>query len=439
MRSRGPILADVHVTYEFPQSHSWKLRFRMLAGEPVVLVDEQFALPEGSSYTLLLGKGWKPDRMFHRGLVSDCMTTPLASPPGRPVFLLEPWSPWWGDMPRGNWTSLVDHGSDDLLMIGCREPALWIEPGRTRWDVNVTIKTVSLDPEGDRHIFPPQESGKTSQSPAATFQLRGFARKWMLAALSQAESLEEVAPPAQPPARRGRKKSVSPAPLPQQCLMRYNDVALDTIKDYAFRWDESAMRHPRLMLTAAETDRFRRSFPVREATLARLRQTKISLWQMDEAVAYLVATGDERLARQFVAAAQETLQQAVDHFVLQDSLRTQGTAPHHRTMEVMCSAPLADLVLGSPALKSAERERFRAQLAYLGYTLAGPGFISPERGFSANPNMTTTARGMLGLVACTIPRHPAARRWRNRRSTRSATSWRPGATPRAAGSKRRTT
>jgi hypothetical protein len=77
----------------------------------------------------------------------------------------------------------------------------------------------------------------------------------------------------------------------------------------------------------------------------------------------------------------------------------------------MWSAIMADLVLGSRALTAEERQRINAQLAYLAYTLASPNFISPERGFSANPNMTTSARGMLGLMACTIPSHPAARAW----------------------------
>jgi len=373
--SRGPVLAEALVTYEFPQFCTWRLKFRVIAGEPVILIDEVFALPDGSWYDLHLGKGWNPNRMFHRGMVHDSKTTPASSVRGDAWFLLEPWSPWWGDVPRGNWTSIVRSGGDDLLMIGCREPGIWVEPGRTEWDAGVVIAKAQA---------------------TARFQLHGFARKWMLAALSKSEATtdsDSVAPPA------------------QQHLMRHSDVCLDRIKDYVLRWEDRRTRHPRLFLTAAERERFRKGFQVDQETLARLRKTKINPWQMDEAVAYLVATGDEELARRFVEAVEESLQRAVDRFVLQGQLRTQGTAPHHRVCEVMWSAIMADLVLGSPALKTEERERIRAQLAYLGYTLASADFISPERGFSANPNMTTSARGMLGLVACTIPEHPAARAW----------------------------
>jgi hypothetical protein len=373
--SRGPIFAEALVTYEFPQYCSWRLRVRLVAGEPVVLVDEEFSLPDGAVYRLNLSQAWNPDQMFHRGMVHDCKTTTIGAVPGARLFQLEAWSPWWGDTPRGNWTSLFRSGGDDLLVIGCREPGMWVEPGRTQWDTTVVVSKPSL---------------------SAAFQLRGFARKWLLASLSRKESVTD-------------KDNV--APLPQQYLKRFNDVALDTIKDYVTQWDDRSVRHPRLLVTAAELERFRRNFRVNQDNLVRLRQAKINPWQMDEAVAYLLATSDPELGRRFGEAVQETLQQAVDRFVQQDQLRTHGTAPHHRTPEIMWSAIMADLALSSASLQAEERQRINAQLAYLGYTLAGPGFISPDRGFSANPNMTTSARGMLGLVACTIPTHPVARSW----------------------------
>ena len=230
----------------------------------------------------------------------------------------------------------------------------------------------------------------------ATVQLRGFARSWLLATLLKSEALAEKG---------------DSTPLPQQYLIRHGDVPLDMVKDYVLRWNDRDTPHPRLFVTATELARFKQTFQPNQETLARLRQTKINPWQMDEAVAYLLATGDAGLARQFAAAAREQLQQAVDEFVLEVHLRTQGTAPPHRTFPVMCSAILADLALGSPAVTDEEQARIKAQLAYLGYTLASPSFHSSARGYRANPNMTTTARGMLGLVACTIPGHPQARAW----------------------------
>ena len=371
---QGPIYADALVTYEFPAPGAWQLRFRLVADEPVILVSETFALPEGSSYALYLGKGWDPQTMFHRGMVNGCKTTSLGGGSG-PAFLLDAWAPWWGDVPRGNWTSLMRSDGDDLLMIGCREPGLWVEPGKTQWETTVPI-------------------GKTDA--AATFQLHGFARSWLLATLLKSKSVTD-------------KGDVTP--LPQQYLIRHGDMPLDMIKDYVLEWNNGNVRHPRLFVTAAELARLKQTFRPNEETLARLRQAKINPWQMDEAVAYLLATGDRGLARQFVAAALEYLQQSVDEFALEVQLRSHGVAPHHRTFSIMCAAILSDLALGSSAVTAEEKARIKAQLAYLGYTLASPAFHSPERGYCANPNMTTTARGMLGLVACTIPDHPQARSW----------------------------
>ena len=103
-------------------------------------------------------------------MVHDCKTTPVSATAGAKLFLLEPWAPWWGDTPRGNWTSLFRGDGDDLLAIGCREPGVWVEPGRTQWDASVTLSQPNV---------------------AAGFQLRGFARKWLLASLSRRESVTD--------------------------------------------------------------------------------------------------------------------------------------------------------------------------------------------------------------------------------------------------------
>jgi len=372
--TKGPVLTDVQVSYDFPQPCFWRLKFRLIAGDPVILVDEQFTLPKGASYALELGKGWGPDMIFYRGL-SDSKTAKLGAAGSGPFFLLKPWPFWWGKTPEGNWFAAYRTGGDDLLAVGCREPGVWVEPGKTVWDTAVPIAKPQV---------------------RANFQLRGFARKWMLAALSKAESLTD-------------KKAF--APLPQQYLIKHGDLPLDRVKDYVMEWDDRATRHPRLFVTKPEHDRFKKSFPVDKDRLAALRQSQINPNSMDGHVAYFLATGDKELGRNIATMAVGQLQRTVDEFVRQDTLRTHGTAPHHRTRPVYWSAIGCDLALAPSILSPQQRTRVKAQLAYLGYTMASPTFHSPERGYKANPNMTTTARGMLGIVACTIPKHPQARNW----------------------------
>lgn len=372
--ARGPVFADVLVTYEFPEFRFWRLKVRVLADEPVVLVDEEFDLPEGTAYQFRLADRWNPGEMFYRDNANQCRLVPIGSVAGDMACLLKPWPTWWSPSPEAHWTSFC--GGDDLLMIGCREPGVWVEPQRTEWSTAVPIRKTAL---------------------TAEFQLRGFRRQWLLATLRKADAIP--------------KEEKLVAPLPQQYLIRHGDVPLDRVKDYTLTWNDAATRHPGLFLQPAELERFRKGFSVDQAKLAALRTTKVFPYQMDDHVAYFLATGDKELGRTIAASVSELLQQAVDGFVLQNQLRNQGSCPHHRVGNVMWSAILADLALAPGILTAEERERGKAQLAFLGYTLFSPTFHSPERGFSANPNMTTSARGMLGLVACCIRQHPQAREW----------------------------
>jgi len=221
----------------------------------------------------------------------------------------------------------------------------------------------------------------------------------MLVALKRAEAIRE------------EELGQAVAPLPQQHLIRHGDCPLDTVKDYTLAWDDRGTRHPRLFTTAAELDRFRKRFKIDEKKLAQLRKTNIHGYTMDDLVGYFLATGDKELGRKLADFALAQLQKAVDGYVRQERLRNPGSCPHHRNSSVLWGAIAADLALSSNVLTAEERSRIKAQLAMLAYTISRPLVISPERGYRANPNMTTMARGMLGVVACTIPRHRDAAAW----------------------------
>jgi hypothetical protein len=374
--AKGPVFADVLVAYAFPGFCYWRLRFRVIAGEPVVLVDEEFTLPAGSTYELDLSDGWAPDQVFYRDNANNCRLAQIAELPSEEAFLLRPWPTWWGAIPESNWVALCHSRKDEMLMIGCRDPGTWVEPNRTDWDTTVAI---------------------TKPGFRASFQLRGFRRKWMMAVTSKAESVPQ--------------DKTRVAPLPQHCLIKHGDVPLNTIKDYVLAWNDSKTRRPGLFLLDKEKQRFQRRFQIDQERLRKLRETKVYSYLMDEHAAYFLATGDRELGRKLADAAFEHLQHAVEGLVAQNELRNQGSCPHHRVRAVMWSAILGDLALTPGVLTGQARERIKAQLAFLGYTLSSPSFHSPERGYRANPNMTTMARGMVGLLAAAVPSHPQARTW----------------------------
>jgi hypothetical protein len=369
----GPVFADVESEYTLADNGYWRLRFRVIAGEPVVLADEAFSGPSGAVYRFKLGAGWEPDHLFWRKEQAGA-TNAIKDGSGENIFLLEPWLEWWRSM-CGNWLAAYREGGPDLLAVGLREPACWVEPARTKWDTRVDVARAGLGLE---------------------FQLRGFQRKWMLMALPRDDALKPVK---------------DAAPLPQQFLIKHSDLPLDMIKDYVLEWPDAGLAHPRLYITPAELARFRQHFKVDTKVLSGMRGTTPKQNPLDDYVAYTLATGDRELQQTLGQFAIGELQGCVDLFTRQDRHPTPGSLPHQKYDKLAPTLNTLDTVLAPGVLPPADRVRVRAQLAYLGYVLAAPSFHSPERGYSANPNMTTAVRCMSGLIACLIPDHPEARTW----------------------------
>ena len=371
--ANGPVFAEVESEYRLAGDGFWRLRFRVIAGEPVVLVDEAFSGPAGSMYRFRLGAGWEPDHLFWRKEQAGA-TNALRDWSGENIFLLEPWLEWWRSM-CGNWLAAYWEGGPDLLAVGLREPACWVEPGKTKWDTRVDVAKTGIGLE---------------------FQLRGFQRNWMLMSLPKDDALKPIK---------------DAAPLPQQYLIKHSDVPLDQIKDYVLEWPDAGLDHPRLYVSPAELARFHQHLKVETNLLSRLRRTTPKQSPLDDYVAYTLATGDHDLREKLARFAVAELQGCVDLFTRQMQHPTPGSLPHQKYDKVVPTLNALDAVLAPGVLPPEDRARVRAQLAYLGYTLAAPAFHSPERGYSANPNMTTSVRCMSGLIACLIPDHPEARTW----------------------------
>ena len=319
-----------------------------------------------------MGAGFEPDHLFWRKK-QDSATGSLREA-GNTAFVLEPWLEWWQEL-HGNWLGLYRVDSPDLLAVGMREPACWVDPGKTRWGTKIEVAKQDLGMQ---------------------FQLQGFQRKWMFIALPRDNALKVV------------KDS---APLPQQYLIKYGDLPLNQIKDYALEWPDRLLPHPRLFTTPKEIGTFRMHFKVDTNRLAELRRTVPNPYSLDEYVPYLLVTGDQELRTKMVQFAIGQLQSAVDFYVRQTALPTQGAYPHEYYNEGTPALNASDAVLQPGVLSSSQRERVLAQLAFLGYTLASPSVHSPERGFKANPKMTTSIRCELGVLACLISDHPKAREW----------------------------
>ena len=87
-----------------------------------------------------------------------------------------------------------------------------------------------------------------------------------------------------------------------------------------------------------------------------------------------------------------------------------GAAPHHQNL-LAPGVPLVDLFYQSKYFSDQQRDRLRAKIAFLGYTLMRPEYWSQRRGFAANPNMTTSVAGYRMAIASFLGDHPRAEAW----------------------------
>ena len=231
----GPVFAEAESGYTFPGQGYWRLRFRVIAGEPVVLVDEEFNGPPEASYRFELGAGFEPDHAFWRAKGGSAVSA-LRNLAGdrhigsRTVGTMVAADAW-------ELAGLLREHSPDLLAVGAREAACWVEPGKTEWNTGITV---------------------AKGSPNLRFQLRGFERKWMCMVLPKDNALQ---------------LSKDSAPLPQQYLIKYSDLPLNRVKDYVLEWPDAGLAHPRLFVTPQELQTFRAGFKADAHHLAELRRS----------------------------------------------------------------------------------------------------------------------------------------------------------------------
>jgi hypothetical protein len=229
--------------------------------------------------------------------------------------------------------------------------------------------------------------------------LREGQRRWMLAALPREEALEGL----------GQRRP-DRAPLPQQYLIKHGDFPLGRVKDYVLEWEAEAQKHPRLFVDREWVAQFRRDFQADEAELQRYRRRPLRQHNIGPHLRYWFGTGDPELGRHLTDTAVDWVQGAVNMYLHQGHLITLGFAPHHQT-RVLTALNLTDAILAGPHLSPELRRRLLAQIAFLGYTVDRADYWDPERGYGANPNMTSTVAAYQAVSAGIIPAHPRAETW----------------------------
>jgi hypothetical protein len=386
--ARGPVFAEIICDIKFAEARSWQLRLRIQANEPVVLVDEKFSLNDSTSFQLLLSPQFSPDGLFYRlgkagpGSEGKLATWKIPTTSDATVFVLEPWLHWWERERQGTWFALYNEQRPDLLAIAARTPSLWVDP---------------------KHIEQRASSRTFLTSDRAglkwTLALEDGARQWMIAALDKTASLAPL-----------REENLYQAPLPQQYQIKYSDFPLNRIKDYITRWRGDENDHPRLIVRKNDIAALCRNFRLDPAKLVDYRKAPIVDSRMGEPITYYLCTHDLELGQHLTSTAVSWMQDAVNMLVRQNAKVTLGFAPHQQTA-IATAMNLADVIWSSGYLSAELRDRMKAQVAILAYTVNRDDYWSPPRGFAANPNMTSTVAAYRALLGAMIPAHPMAAAW----------------------------
>ncbi len=394
--AHGPVYAEAVCRVKFGQDRSWEIRFRVYASEPVVVIDEKFATGDDSAFRLDLGTDYRPDRLFYRAgndVVGRNATWEIDPQDKQPVFVLEPWLHWWERDRQGNWFGLYSSNGSNLLAVGALEPGLWIDPSQP--PEKRSAAQIFLTHE-DKDLW-------------ATFPLRGGQRKWMITTLDQEAGLELPPPPA-----GGRGPGISKfATLPQKYLIKHGDFPLDRVKDATQPWNQKPGDLARPLISEADLQALQRRLKPDPELLDKFRHSPVVTYDMDETIASYLATNDAELGRHLGGEAVRLIQIEVDNFYRQDNGPTLGVEPHRRANDLLPSVNLAALMLGRGNLLPEQARRLKSQLAFLADTVTRPDFYSPARGYSANPNMTSTVSAFQVRLAGAIPSHPKAAGWIN--------------------------
>lgn len=391
--ARGPVMAEAVCRIRLGDKGTWALRFRVYAGEPVVLVDETAAVDAKVEFRLMLSEQFNAESLFFRSGDAPYGKNLSWKIENGLVFDWEPWLRWHASVRRGSTFSVYNAQDPDLLSVAACEAGVWVDPKLPREKQALSPLKVLKDAAGV-HLDLPVKHGQ---------------RKWLVGSFTRDATLAIM---------QDEKRAVA-SPIPYRSLIKFGHFPLDMIKDYVLRWP-STLEHPRLLMTRKDVERFKATVvdrtPYQQKVQGFLdyipgnRGIDLNEYNMDDAIPAYLATQDPKMGELMARKAITMLQHMVTYLVDQDDGLPFGAAPHHQ--QAMATAVgLADLILDGPQTTPEQRDHIRALAAFLGYTTSRPEYWSTARGYAANPNMTTSVYGYQASLAAFIADHPCAKEW----------------------------
>lgn len=392
---QGPVFCEVECRMEFGPGASWVMNFHLDANEPVIEVKETMALGEKvCGWSLSLSDDFKPDQLFYRlGLpVGDKSYGANYTSEIKPgiAFVMEPWLRWWARPEQGAVFSVYRKDAPGLLSFGAGFAGVWVDP-----QIRPPLRTV-----------PYANLVQDDKGLHLDFDAKNGQRNWIIGSYDKKACLNVLDDPA----------LLYSTSIPHQYLIKHGQFPLNTVKDYVLDWPNDGEHYPHLLITRDQAAKYRATHaktPQEEAAEFQHIVTPIGMNTMHTPLSLFYATGHEPTGKLLVEQTRAMLQQAVDSLLLQPIL-PYGAAPHHQQSHNFGIAPLvADAILDSKEITPQQRKQMLAQIAFCSYAINRTDYWSEDRGFAANPNMTTTVLGYRVALGGSIASHPMARAWVN--------------------------
>ena len=413
----GPLFAQATIRYEFDDRKFYQVRVRVISGEDVVLVEEDFALstdelkkttfvtppdlapepgtPSGLSDWLVRGgmgwmdvataatnypcfrfnffKNWEAERVTKYDLGGGTVLTRPGLAAGtsdwRQGMVLTPYQG------RGNRVVAVGFDapgkSADYLGFFSRYLSRWQHP------VENQVPLPWLD------------EGVVGQFIA----FEGH-REWGLLVGDSGAVAEE----------KSKKHGGSVFAPIRAAQVKHGETPLDKVKDWTFEWNLPAdTEFPRLYYTPASIARMKRDYAGLPADIK-------SIIHSDQPAEALLTGSDVGLKKAFGQIGE--LRNSAIMF-LTGGHNTADTYTHRFQEIVRHSTTLVDIGLASGSVTAEERRRTLAVVAFLAYKISDPDYWAYHGygGGPSNPNMMSIATDALAKCAALCAGHPRQKEW----------------------------
>jgi len=422
---RGPLFAEVLLTYSYPEGRTYVLRCRVIAGQPVALFSEEFDIEPGCKYHRNINYDYRrfaQGRFGYSGAFQDShwvrlslgdfspdLTKLVSSPDlgSHAAFraddpwlaTLHPWQSWHGGSMM---VPLADER--EYLALMALKAGHWVRP----------LENLALVKRDGEEIY-------------LELPINDGAREWGVH-FGLPDSWKPTGPERNPREYPGLDH---PSPL-RLALIKYGESPLDVIKDWQLRWkDRAKVPYPVSINPPGELETVRKRI-AEEPLLSRHAQGVTEHWESlrgqenfpltrlwvmtpDGVEDVYLATGEERHARELYELTLARL-----HYYVEQTLRGVGfhnyRAGHqygmfHLAHVLVGVARQADLCLGSPFLSDEQKANVRAHLAFFAYLFDDGNYWPPNNIGKGTYNMYASRDGALGILGSLLAGHPQAPRW----------------------------